>query len=350
LTKHKDVDNFTHLSHWGVVSKVKMKLILSLSTVWRGRLKYMADNSLVNMVEQIRKQAIQDLYDGKLNYDATISLLKRQVAIVEKSGNYKIAGNVYNTLAIIELEVGNYPAARQQYEQAIAMFEAGNEQAGLAAALCGLGELHRETGNVEDASKCYRKSREIALTVDDKKLVIYNFCNEGQLWLGVGQLERAIELLEGGIDLAQNFQPWTANIRNQVMPEMLSALGQANAKLRDFKRAWQCVNRALELSTHNQELHQMAHAYEVMAFIGVQQELPAHEIATYFQKSLELWKRLGAMADLGRVRSQEGAYWLSQGKTAEAIAAYQEASVSYDTAKLHAEAEEARLRVVALSQ
>ena len=304
----------------------------------------MSNQAIFNMINKIRTRAIEDLYDGNFNYESTMPLLLRQLDILKGIGDQTQVGVLYNTLAIIELELGNFPDSRDYYQNALNAYEDAGQPGRYATTLCGLGELYRETGEVERAADCYQRSRAIAEKENDKRIIIYNYSNEGQLWLAEGQTERAIELLETGLSIIEQAE-WLTDIRNKVLPEVLISLAEAYARNDDFETAWVSVERGLERASKANELHQMAHAYQSMARIAIAEGRPDVEIEAYFEKSAALWHKLGALPDLGRLLIAAGDYMMARNKLDQAARFFEEASEVFDGANLGDEAADARARL-----
>src|SRR5690606_7978017 len=136
--------------------------------------------------------------------------------------------------------------------------------------------------------------------------------------------------------------------RNRVLPEILNALGKANALLSDYKRAWMCLSRSIELAKEGGSYHQLAHAHQVMAFVGMREGYPSEQIAEFFHQSAGYWQKIGAVADLGRMYIKEGDYWMVQQNPSEAMRSYSAARECFEQANLSQEAEEMRHRMTTL--
>lgn len=304
----------------------------------------MSNQAIFNMIDKIRTRAIEDLYDGNFNYESTMPLLLRQLDILKEIGDLAEIGVLYRTLAIIELELGNFTRSLEYYQASLEAFEDAGQPIKYATTLCGLGELYRETGEVEKAADCYQRSRQIAEQENDARIIIYNYANEGQLWLAEGQTEQAIELLETGLSIADQSE-WIKDIRNKVLPEIYFSLAEAYARKDNYESVWANIERGLQLASKANELHQMAHAYQSMARIAIAEGRPDIEFEAYFEKSAELWRKLGALPDLGRLLIEAGEYMTEQKKLDRAATFFEEASEVFDGANLSDEAAAARARL-----
>lgn len=306
--------------------------------------KLMSNNAIFNMITQIRTRAIEDLYNGKFNYSSTMPLLLRQLDILNELGDETHIGDLYHSLAIIELELGNYDVALEHFRAALSAFESAGQTTRYSKSLCGLGELYRETDEIEKAADCFQHSREIAEAENDTRIVIYNYSNEGQLWLAAGQTDRAIELLEMGKSVIDRAD-WLSDLRHKVLPEILISLAEAYALREDYETAWTSIERGRQLASKSNELHQMAHAYQSMTRIAIAEGRPDVETVAYFEKSAELWRQLGVLPDLGRLLIAAGEYMTNKNELARAEHLFSEAIEAFERANLDNEAATARLKV-----
>lgn len=296
------------------------------------------NNPTYLMFNEVRTNIMKNLYRGHFNYEGAIDILQNYIPLAEEMGSRTFVGMVYHILAIIELEVGHFPGSESYYQQAIAAYEEVENLEQISVAMCGLGELYRKSGKVNDAIDCYHRSRALAEAGDDTRLIIYNYANEGQLWLAENDLEKAIDMLEKGLGLVEQAD-WQTEYRNQLMPEILSSLGEANAKLGNYDLARSQSEQALELAQRENQVHQIAHANQTFALIAIQRNESAAQISVYFEESKALWQKMGAVADLGRILLMEADYWQSQDDLDKYQACLEKAKDCFESANLDNEVE-----------
>ncbi len=268
-------------------------------------------NPAYQMFDEVRKNLIKNLHQGHFHYEGAVNILQNYIPIAQNMESNTFVGNIYNTLAVIELELSHYAQAEAYYQDAIAAYEDTQDATRMSIALCGLGELYRESSRMPEAVECYHRSRELAEATDDERLIIYNYCNEGQLWLAENDFNQAIDLLEKGLTIVDAAE-WDAEYHTQLMPEILSSLGEAYAKTGNFEVAQKQTERALDLARRENQLHQMAHAHQTFAIIAIQQEASEFDVAMHFAEAKQLWEKMGDTADVGRLYMLEADYWHAQ--------------------------------------
>lgn len=299
------------------------------------------NNPLYKMFMEVRNKIIKnDLPQGKFHYDGATKSIERYLPIAQNMNSNLFLGQVYQALAYIENEVGHYQTAEEYYEKAIECHTKAENVERLATAYCALGEVYRRSGDAENAAECYQQSREFAQTINHTPLIVYNCCNEGQLWLAQDDTEKAIYYLEQGLNLVHNID-WTVEYRNQLMPEILSSLGEAYAKLGQNELAWRQSERALELARKENQVHQIARAYQTMAMIAMAENMES-EVENFFEESKLHWKKAKATAELGRLAMLEAEYWKNRQNNEKVIECYSDAVECFEATHLEREAENAR--------
>lgn len=290
------------------------------------------------MFREVSKNITKNLYEGHFNYEGAIDILQNYIPLAEKMESRTFVGIIHNTLAIIELELGHFSSAENYYQQAIAAYEYVQNLQRISVAVCGLGELYRKSGKIDEAIACYHRSRTLAEAGDDTRMIIYNYANEGQLWLAENDLEKAIDMLEKGLVLVEQAD-WKTEYRNTIMPEILSSLGEANAKLGNYDLAQSQSERALDLAQRKNQIYQMAYANQTFALIAIQRNESAAQISVYFEESKALWQKMGAVADLGRILLMEADYWQSQDDLDKYQACLEKAKDCFESTNLDNEVE-----------
>lgn len=299
------------------------------------------DNALYKMFLNVRKGINENMYQGNFNYEAAVTNLKRYLPIAESMQSNLFRGQVYQSLALFEAELGHYQTAQDYYEKAIEFFEADENTEMLSLVYCALGEVHRRAGHVDAAAQSYHQSRDLAESIDNTRLIIYNCCNEGELWLNQGDMERAINLLEQGLNLVHNLD-WKVEYRNKLMPEILGGLGEAYAKIGNNELAWRQSERALELARKENQVHQIARAYQTMALIAIAEKRASPEIENFFAESKANWTKASATAERGHLAMLEAEYWQENQNIEKTMTCYQEALSCFEATHLDEEAAHVR--------
>lgn len=303
------------------------------------------DNPFFKMVKQIREQVTKDLYAGKLKYDSSIAMLQRNLKIAEEQDFKLLSGQINDTIGMIELERGNFKDAEKFYKKALKYFEEINDVGRIGIMLNNLGEVHRRSGDTQNASDYYIQARNLARQTSQHSLIITTYNNEGQAELANGNLEQAIELLKNGLVTHSDSGEWNLNTIKSTLPEIHSSLGEAYARQGDFKQAWTNVERSLEIAQEFQQVQQIARAYRTMALIALHENNDEHDILHYLQESERHWDLLNATFEITRVQVLKGDYYKSQGDDENAEKAYAGALEYFKNAQLNHEADKIRAKM-----
>lgn len=302
---------------------------------------HIESHPIYRMFEEMRKGIRNNLYQGNLNYEGAIASVTRYIAIAENLQSNFFLGQVYQMLAFIEGEFEHYQIASDYYKQAIEIFTVEDHTERLTVVYCALGEINRRVGHLEEAVDCYHRSMDYARSINYTGLMIYNYCNEGQLWLAQGELDKAVSLLENGLNLVHN-EAWNTEYRYRIMPEILSSLGEAYAKMGQNEIAWRQSERALELARKENQVQQIAQAYQTMALIALHEDMASHEIENFIEESRIHWQKANAKANLGQLALLEAEYWKKQNNMPKVTDCYTTAIEYFESVQLNQEANNAR--------
>lgn len=287
------------------------------------------EHPIEKMIQNILTRVHQDIESGKLHYEPTQQLLKRQIQVADEIGSPSLKSRVFQTMGIIEGNRGNLEDSERYFQEALTACEKTSDDQRRATILCCLGETHRLMSNVETAASYFEQSRNMAEAHHDARLIIYNYCNEGQLWLSRGDIDRAITLLQQGITLSLNGQ-FTREIVYSLIPEMRSALAEAYIRQGNYELARENLDRALQLASERNQVPQLARVYQAKTLLAIAEGSDNEEVLGYFEQSKVLWQSLEAFTDLGNLCSIIGNFWLKKGEAEKAASAFEAASACYE--------------------
>ena len=295
---------------------------------------YGTDSPFFKMVDTIIKNIFKDLSKGKVDYDGSLALLSRQLAIAEKNNMHGLQGRIHHVMGVLNAERGQYQTGRGHFQSAVDIYQIIDFQSGISTMYCCLGEVCRELGETTEAAQYFHQSRDIAEQIDNTNMVLYNYANEGQLWLNSGDLERSLDLLRTGIAKADEElkKKWNEDWAYALVPEMRIALAETHARQNNFVEAWAEMERALKPAEERSTIHQLAYAHQVMALIAMAEKKPTATVADYFAQSRAYWGKMEASLDLARTLTLEGDFWIEQDDKKRATACYEEALTHYETA------------------
>jgi tetratricopeptide (TPR) repeat protein len=302
------------------------------------------DHPVSKMIQSVLKRVLNDMERGQLKYEPTIKLLSRQVEVAEKMGNHQLKGRVYHIMGVIEGERGHNRNAERYFAESLKAYELSGDKHRIATMLCCLGEVNRQMKNVDTAASFFTRSRQMAEEAKQSRLVVYNYCNEGQLWLGEDKIDLAMGLLETGLTIATTAD-WDRDTFAGLVPEVLNALAECCGKKGEFAKAWQHLERSIQLAREFDQVHQLAHAHQIMALLAILENRDTTTIEDYFATSRAQWEKLEAYSDLGHLLTMQADYWQKQGNPEKAKQLLTEAAGYYDLAELADEANEVRKRL-----
>lgn len=306
-----------------------------------------ADHPFFKMVDTIIKNVFRDLESGEIDYDATITLLNRQLDIAEKNNLYELQGRIHHVMGILSAERGYFQTGRGHFQAGMEVYQLTDFKSGISTMLCCLGELCRELGEVTESAQYFHQSREIAEEIDRTYMVIYNYGNEGQLWLSIGEIERGLNLLQIGLEMAiETIQTnWNEDIVYALMPEMRIAIAEGYARQEKFTEAWAEITEAIRPAQERNNIQPLAKAHQVMAIIAIAEKKPTETIMEYFAQSRDYWQKMEASLDLAQTLTLEGDFWVGKDDKKRATTCYTEALSHYEQANKMDEANVLRAKI-----
>jgi class 3 adenylate cyclase/predicted Ser/Thr protein kinase len=144
-----------------------------------------ADRPLQATIAHTRASAL--VHQGK--HDQALPLLHRALDLFGKE--HFVTGRVLDTLGMAYAYKGNFPVAREFYEQSIRYKEACGDEAGIAISHGQLGRLYLDWGHLDEAEHHFQEDLRLAQKIRSRwsEAQIYNHL--GQVALARGQREAA---------------------------------------------------------------------------------------------------------------------------------------------------------------
>jgi tetratricopeptide (TPR) repeat protein len=303
-----------------------------------------SQNSIVKLISKLREGVLRDLYAGKLDYEKGIRVLGRQLEVAQRAKSDLLVGQIYSTMGIVEWYRGNMDKALARFQDSLTAFQADGSDENVAIAFMNIGEVHRERGNVTEAVEAYQKARVVAEKSENFLFKVTLLTNEGQLWLGAGELDKGMGLLENALQLIEK-HGWTEVHIIRTISEIENKLAEGHARKGDWEKAKTLVEHALKTAQEYEHIPEVARAYYEMAFIGILHPVSGYDVPGCLAQSREHWQKTESIAELGRVWMLEGDYWKSKADTLQAKIAYQNAVAYFEKAELTTEAAQAREKV-----
>ncbi|MEM8602790.1 MAG: tetratricopeptide repeat protein [Cyanobacteria bacterium P01_H01_bin.121] len=161
-------------------------------------------------IEQLSQQVIDQYGQGDLA--GAIASVEQLAAIYEEQQQYRLVGDAWNSLGLLQEQQENFEAAIAAYEQAISAYgQLATEQPNIAKSseartLNNLGAAFAAAGNFEDAIAFLERSlivfRELNAPVDE----VVTLNNMAGTYIAMNQVPAAIAALESALQIEQTLQ------------------------------------------------------------------------------------------------------------------------------------------------
>ncbi|MFP4089732.1 MAG: tetratricopeptide repeat protein [Cyclobacteriaceae bacterium] len=192
--------------------------------------------------EEALAQALAFLCDVQ-NYQGNNALAvkncMRSLRLMDKLQMEEHKAAVYKTLGSINYDMRSFEQARQYLMLAIEFARKHEKAFELSSAMISMGEVLRETGFYEDAMQYFRQSLSMDRAADDYSGMSYALFNIGKTLILQDENERAINLLEGALEIAEDYD--NQHLQAKVSLEM----GKAHVNLNLLTEAFDYLNISL---------------------------------------------------------------------------------------------------------
>ncbi|MFL6211154.1 MAG: tetratricopeptide repeat protein [Pyrinomonadaceae bacterium] len=234
----------------------------------------------------------------------------------------KLAGNA----ATVRMERGDYEAARQVYEWALAVLRRRGEERSVAVALHQLGRIAKEQGEYEMARQLYGESLEITRKLDDQRSIAITTWNIGNIALKQGALDEAGRLLQDALKTLRSLQD---QINVAGVLHQLGRLAQAQGDLAEARRLY---DESLEINTKLGDQSGIASTLHQLGWLA-QAQGELGEARRLYNESLEIRKKLGDQHGIAGSLHQSGLLAEKEGDSAEAVRLLREALSIFERLK-----------------
>ncbi len=129
------------------------------------------------------------------DYRAAKDMYERALAIWKKKGNLTFQANLLNSLGVLHHTQGDYETAAITFEEGLDCARRSGYQHVEALLLTSLGDLYVEMGELEIARHTYEKAEDIARQTSDQFLLTYSLLSQAGIARASGSFDRARLLL-----------------------------------------------------------------------------------------------------------------------------------------------------------
>ncbi len=204
----------------------------------------MLDNelALVN-IDLFKARALSNASE----YDGAHSILVDVLGRSERMGYMQGVTWALNLLGVINLKLGNFQEARDQFEELLVIQQQLNDQVGVANTLINVGEIDRNLGQIERMEMYNKKALEISQEAEYIKGIILAKINLADISVRRGNPTNAVSLYDEVVELLHS-----SGIK-ELLDSVLLLSGDAQYMIRNFEDAIVRYNQARTVSTETND-------------------------------------------------------------------------------------------------
>ncbi len=149
----------------------------------------------------------------------------------------------YNNLGVVYLDIGKYVEAYEYYIKSLNMRKALGDMAGVSSSYNNLADFFRDNGKLEEAVKYYERSMAIDDSLGHRSYLAKTQIGLSKVYLELGRVEEAQKLSEQSLKV-------TREVNNPMeLAQSLNALGAVHQQKGDYEKALVAYQEAMSLST-----------------------------------------------------------------------------------------------------
>lgn len=232
------------------------------------------------------KQAIGSAQNGLSNYPAAIQNYQESLVLYQTLNDQEAVVRLLNFLGNVANATGQYAQARQYHQQCLTLSQSQNNPDGLASAYMGLGIAADYTGDYATAIPYYEQSLELFRHAQNMNGVRQALGNLGIVAYLQGKYAHSIPYLEEALTVAQQ----TGNLVGMAYSHM--TLGLSNLSLNHYSTAATHLHQSLAICRETGDKLGMARAFNNLSELERQQKKYA-EARHLLEQSLAICREIG---------------------------------------------------------
>lgn len=269
----------------------------------------------IGQADTVRLKAVQALAWSKLysNPDSTYALALQELHFAEKINSKKWQAKALNIIGSTQNLQGNYIAALESYQKALAAMQEAGDKKGVAAICNNIGLVYRNLGNNLKALEFYRKDLAIQEELEDKGGIANAYNNLGILY---GDQNNPGKALEYYLKSA----PWQERLGDKHgMAIVYNNIGSVYNNQGQYDRAFEYFQKSLALREELDDRQGMAGVYSNIGLMFSDQGLFSQALE-YYRKGLAIQEKLDEKPGILNSYHNIGTLHLKQKKYALAVA------------------------------
>ncbi len=194
------------------------------------------------------------LYHKQGYFYLALNYYLEAINIIEK--NNIINGNVYNNVAEIYFEQGEYEKAMPYHEKSLEIYTAQNDKQGMAYSYNFKGDLYFKDGNYKEAIGKYKQALKLYQSIDDIQGTAIQFNKLGLSYYKLGQLKTAQKYY---VSTIKNFGD-DVDLKEKAIA--VNSLGRIYADRNELNKAIDYSKQSLDLAQQVNSKSEIQSAYE----------------------------------------------------------------------------------------
>lgn len=235
------------------------------------------------------------LYYEQGKWKEATQAYQRGKQLAERIGEAWLASAFDNNLGNLALNQGDCEAAERYYRSSLAIKERLGERAGIAIARCNLGNALARMERFGEARATLEEAIALMEEIGDREVLADLYYHLGMLEVDDQEDERAWDLLDRALDLGTQL--------DRVVPVGVAYRGQSILLMRrgDLDRAFELIQISLTLLEG--AFASLEHARSLIHAARLAERLGHHARATAYRLcAVDAFEKLGAKSDLARLK------------------------------------------------
>lgn len=268
-------------------------------------------------------------YYGKSDYSGALELYKKSEGVLGKMTEYKRLFGIHNAMAIVYMDLANYPEALRLYLDNLALSEKNKGKLGIATSCANLAILYRRLDNNKKALEYQYKALPLYLELGRNKSIADITLSMANTYDQMNYNDSAIFFYNKSIEIAEN------NDYPKGVAAALTNMGTIFIKKENYAKAINCLQRALDVYTALNDKSNVAFIYSnladviykapdsILSKLNITGKNKVQTAIGYYKKSLQLSEEVGDIAMQGDDWEALSIIYKDQKKYEEALNAFE---------------------------
>lgn len=246
------------------------------------------------------------------NAELAITQNKEALLIYERINDQKGVGSVYNNLAIIYDDRGDYKTALSYYFKSLKLRQAINDKNGIAASYNNIGNTYLDLGIYADALSYLFKGLLLREKLHDEMAISNSLSNIAGVYFHLGKYKEALDYNLRSIAIDER----TGN--KQGVMSSLIIIGSVYQNQNELEKALEAYRKALKLSEEMEYPQSIALCLTNIGELYINQKKYT-EAEDYINKALVIWVNNLDQSSIAMCKTYLGIVYLHTGRVQKSI-------------------------------